>query len=388
MSASKKTKFRIRTYLPTGFTCTLFVDGYTTFAQLRNECWDKKSKMFGCVKEEARFRLYTTELFFDDQQTISYLVSVYPAFEGLGTIDRYSLLLISPSNIADKTIREKMRMDGKKPVFWQGYLWKCTKSTGKGFWKKYYLVFQNQTLMQYSNKDDFTKGKKAKKFFAIGSFTPNLDHNSCKRANKKWPFVLEMVGIQGNKSNVMVFAAESQHIQRSFVEVIIKCLYFRNCSMVLNILSGFRTNQYVLGHASNMFQVYGKINTIHHLQQQINIGNTPNFNTIISTRNIHDIIELLQNQLKYMISPIIPQTHHGAFIDIGRQSSLQKQVKQCNFIIKSLPCTSVTILSELFRFLNGTLQYASKTETRETTIKTVANAIGPKLLPISDKNAG
>ncbi len=53
-------------------------------------------------------------------------------------------------------MRDKMKVDGKKPIFWQGYLLKCSKPTGKGFWKKQYVVFQNQTLMLYATQDEFT----------------------------------------------------------------------------------------------------------------------------------------------------------------------------------------------------------------------------------------
>ncbi len=70
MSESDGTQFRIRVYLPTGYTCTLQLYGKSTFADLRNECWNKKSKDFGCSKSEARFRLYTTSLFFNDNDTM------------------------------------------------------------------------------------------------------------------------------------------------------------------------------------------------------------------------------------------------------------------------------------------------------------------------------
>ena len=155
MSDSDNTQFRIRVYLPTGLTCTLQLYGKNTFGELRNQAWDKKSKDFGCSKSEARFRLYTTEIYFNDKDTITKFVSIYPSFEGLGLVDRYSLLLESINDRADKTMREKMKIDGKKPIFWQGYLMKCSKPTGKGFWKKIYVVFQNQTLMMYHNQDDF-----------------------------------------------------------------------------------------------------------------------------------------------------------------------------------------------------------------------------------------
>ncbi len=49
-------------------------------------------------------------------------------------------------------MRDKMKVDGKNPIFWQGYLLKCSKPTGRGFWKKQYIVFQSSTLMLYSSK--------------------------------------------------------------------------------------------------------------------------------------------------------------------------------------------------------------------------------------------
>ena len=156
MSEADSTQFKIRIYLPNGYTCTLQLYGKSTFAELRNQCWDKKSKDFGCAKNEARFRLYTTELFFNDEQTISYLVSIYPSFESLGTIARNSLLLECPSERGDKSMRQRMKIDTKKPIFWQGYLLKCSKPTGKGFWKKQYVIFQNETLMLHSSQDEFT----------------------------------------------------------------------------------------------------------------------------------------------------------------------------------------------------------------------------------------
>merc|ERR1719334_1790720 len=163
-------------YLPTGFTCTLHLYGNTTFADVRQKCWEKKSKEFRCKKHEARFRLYTTELYFNDEQTISYLVGLYPSFEGLGTVDRYSILLESPQCRGDRHVRQTMKIDHKKPIFWQGYLLKCSRATGKGFWKKQYVVFQNQTLMIYGTQEEFEKGKKAHKWIGMGSIPPQLDH--------------------------------------------------------------------------------------------------------------------------------------------------------------------------------------------------------------------
>ena len=117
MSEADSTQFRIRVYLPTGYTCTLQLFGSNTFKDLRNQAWDKKSKDFGCNKNEARFRLYTAELFFDDTDTISSLVSIYPSFDGLGLVDRYSILLESPSDRGDKAMREQMKIDSRKPYF-------------------------------------------------------------------------------------------------------------------------------------------------------------------------------------------------------------------------------------------------------------------------------
>ena len=85
----------------------------------------------------------------------SYLVGLYPSFEGLGAVDRYSILLESPQCRGDKHLRHTLKVDGKKPIFWQGYLLKCSRATGKGFWKKQYVVFQNQTLMIYSSQEEF-----------------------------------------------------------------------------------------------------------------------------------------------------------------------------------------------------------------------------------------
>ena len=85
----------------------------------------------------------------------SYLVALYPSFEGLGTVDRYSILLESPQCRGDRHLRQTLKVDGKKPIFWQGYLLKCSRATGKGFWKKQYVVFQNQTLMIYGTQEEF-----------------------------------------------------------------------------------------------------------------------------------------------------------------------------------------------------------------------------------------
>eukprot|EP01084_Bolivina_argentea_P059605 108874_1 len=378
MSESETTQFRIRVYLPTGYTCTLQLYGNKTFLDLRNECWNKKSKDFGCNKSEARFRLYTTELFFNDSDTISYLVSIYPSFEGLGTIDRYSILLESPLTQGDKIMRDKMKVDGKKPILWQGYLLKCSKPTGRGFWKKQYVIFQNQTLMLYSTQDEFTKGKKGHKYISMGSIIPQLDHHACKTANKKWPLVLDVPVGQGTKTGIIVFAGDSQAVRRSFIEVVSKYLFFRKCSMVLNILPCLYLNNYA--SEQGIFRIAGESTKIQQYQSQIANGIIPNFNKLISTANIHNFTGLLKRQLRFMITPIIPETHYEAFIDIGRQLTLDKRIEQLNFVIKSLSSTSVLVLAELCRFLNYAIQFESKSKMGAVNFAIV---IGPNILRTS-----
>lgn len=148
-------RYRILVYLPTGLTCTLHLFGHQTFQDVRDFCWTQNRQSFGCPKSDARFRLYTTEYYFEDECKITDLVCVYPSFEHLGQLDRYSIILESPTNIGDIQQRQSLKADGKRPFYWQGYLLKCSKATGRGFWKKSYFVFQNQTLFWYNNQDSF-----------------------------------------------------------------------------------------------------------------------------------------------------------------------------------------------------------------------------------------
>ncbi len=63
----------------------------------------------------------------------------------------------------------------------------------------------------------------------MGSIAPQLDHHSCKTANKKWPLVLDVPIGQGSKPGIIVFAGDSQAVRRSFIEVLLKYLFFRKC---------------------------------------------------------------------------------------------------------------------------------------------------------------
>eukprot|EP00484_Ammonia_sp_Unknown_P029708 CAMPEP_0197049050 /NCGR_PEP_ID=MMETSP1384-20130603/24276_1 /TAXON_ID=29189 /ORGANISM="Ammonia sp." /LENGTH=913 /DNA_ID=CAMNT_0042481277 /DNA_START=21 /DNA_END=2762 /DNA_ORIENTATION=- len=381
MSESDKTKFRVRIYLPTGYTCTLQLYGANTFGQLREQCWQKKSKEFGCKKNEARFRLYTTDLFFNDDQTISYFVSLYPAFEGLGTVDRYSLLLESPSERGDQLMREQMKIDGKKPIFWQGYLLKCSKSTGKGFWKKQYVVFQNQTVMLYASQDEFSKGKKSHKYIAMGSIVPQLDHHSCKTANKKFPFVLDIPNGKGTKPGIQVFAGDTDAVRRSFVDAVNKYSYFKKCSMVLNILCCLYKDE--LAKTEGIFRVAGESSKINAFQEQIDDGHIPDFAALINQATINNFTGLLKRQLRFMLSPIIPETHYEAFIDIGRQLTEDKRIEQLNFVIKSLAATSVVVLAELFRFLHFAVKFEAVSKMGPVNFAIV---IGPNILRTEEEH--
>eukprot|EP01084_Bolivina_argentea_P032071 59329_1 len=375
-SESDSTQFRIRVYLPTGFTCTLQLFGKSTFGQLRNQVWNKKSKDFGCSKTEARFRLYTTELFFDDKQTISDLVWIYPSFEGLGTIDRYSLLLESSAQRGDKVLRTSMKVDGKKPIFWQGLLLKCSKATGKGFWKKQYVVFQNQSLMLYASQEEFDKGKKAHKYIAMGSIVPQTDHRSCQTANKKWPFVLDVPAGKGSKAGITVFAGDTEAVRRSFVDAARKYLLFRKSSIVLSILPTLYGNNYA--KETGIFRIAGESTKIQQYQEQIDEGCIPNFTQQATNKqNLHNLTGLLKRQLRFMVSPLIPETHYEAFIDIGRQADQAKRIEQLNFVIKSLSSTSVTVLAELFRFLHYATQFEAQSKMGAINFAIV---IGPNIL--------
>lgn len=73
----------------------------------------------------------------------------------MGSVRRYSIMLEAPQDVGDQNMRSQMKADAKKPLLWQGYLLKCSKPTGKGFWQKRYFVIQSNTLLWYSNQEAF-----------------------------------------------------------------------------------------------------------------------------------------------------------------------------------------------------------------------------------------
>ena len=104
----------------------------------------------------------------------------------------------------------------------------------------------------------------------------------------------------------------------------------------------------------------------------------PDFKQYIdSEHTLHSVTGLLKRQLRFMLDPIIPETHYEAFIDIGRQSDEPKRIEQLNFVIKSLSSTSVVVLCELFRFLHYAKQFEAKSKMGPINFAIV---IGPNIL--------
>merc|ERR1719251_669852 len=102
----------------------------------------------------------------------------------------------------------------------------------------------------------------------------------------------------------------------SFVEAVSKHIFFRKCSMILNILPLLYQNDYA--SQEGLFRIAGESTKIEALQQDIDNGYIPEFSQYIE--NINNLTGLLKRQLRFMQTPIIPETHYEAFIDIGRQS--------------------------------------------------------------------
>ena len=84
-----------------------------------------------------------------------------------------------------------------------------------------------------------------------------------------------------------------------------------------------------------------------------------------------------------MLSPIVPETHYEAFIDIGRQLTEDKRgtIKFCDKIIS---IHSVVVLAELFRFLYYALKYESQSKMGANNFAIV---IGPNILRSENENA-
>jgi len=92
---------------------------------------------------------------------------------------------------------------------------------------------------------------------------------------------------------------------------------------------------------------------------------------------LHSVTGLLKRQLRFMLDPIIPETHYEAFIDIGRELDETKRCEQLSFVIKSLSQTSVVVLCELFRFLSYAKEYEAKSKMGPINFAIV---IGPNIL--------
>ena len=372
--------FIIRVFLPTGYTVTLNVYGSDKFSKIRDECWKKESQSWECNKNDARFRLYTTEYYFYDNDTISKLVSLYPSFEDLGTIVRYSLLLETPKMKYDALIRKNMKAENKKPIFWKGYLLKCSKPTGRGFWQKRFFVLQSQTLLWFSNQDKFLKGNKAEKYIPLGgSILPNLKHSSANHS-KKYSFVLEIPTtiIKSNKAKVFVLAAESNEKKKSFIDTLYKCVFYRQSSIILNIIPTL----YPYFNEEGIFRIAGESSEISKLQDMIDQGNIPDFRKYCNKKTYDNLTGLLKRQLRYNNDPLIPYPFYEPIIDIGKRNDLIIKKKQLNQVVKQLPQTNLLLLSQLMLFLKECSKYSQKSKMDS---KNLSIVIGPNILRSKDE---
>ncbi len=113
--------------------------------------------------------------------------------------------------------------------------------------------------------------------------------------------------------------------------------------MVLNILPCLYKNS--IAETTGIFRI---ALIVQQYQLEINAGIIPNFTKLINTNSVHTFTGLLsiKQQLRFMITPIIPETHYEAFIDIGKQLNLEKRIEQLTFVIKSLSSTSVLVLAQ------------------------------------------
>eukprot|EP01084_Bolivina_argentea_P132693 234166_1 len=90
---------------------------------------------------------------------------------------------------------------------------------------------------------------KLETIFVYTRSTRSNEKNKDKLASQKKAFEnIGMAIIEKLCANTIVIAGDSQAVRRSFIEVVSKYLFFRKCSMVLNILPCLYLNNYSSEH--------------------------------------------------------------------------------------------------------------------------------------------
>ncbi|ETO27337.1 Rho GTPase activating protein 25, partial [Reticulomyxa filosa] len=360
--ASAQITFRIRIVLPDGSIVQRTSIGSDTFAKIRDFLWANKQKHF---TDEHQKKKKKKEEEKKKQMNSEDLVRVYHVFEDLGKppLERYTILLESPQDYGDQRCHQvnqttrceqikicgRYKPDPKKPLIWHGYLTKCSKRTGKGYWHRRYFVYQGQTLYWYQSVEAFQKDQKAEKWLAMGGVVARLDQEVVRASNKENVFVLDVPQhVSGEHSkDMLVLQAETSQGLRTFIGLVLQHTWNIKVATVLNILPHLKKEVDVEG----IFRLAGDKTKIEKIENQIDLGMMPNFATY-GEDEVHTKTSLLKRGLRFMEPPLVPTENYENFIRIGRCVDAEERAKQLKSAVSNLPLKHLLILNKLFLFLN------------------------------------